>query len=332
MPDLGQQAPYDSLALVTELTRVALQDFIQGLQPNLAGIVTTTGQNVVLISGQPFTFLMTGLQIFINGAPFTVQAVTGANSLTLTGSAGNQANVKYSAILQTGDIFSNSQAYVLPTINLAWRKLQKKLATTSHPRLKNRTVLFGIPVVTNLDPAIQQFISWDSFFDGTSLQIAPVLPLDFISPLRLNERLSGFQGGFRLMTPAADGLRSCVKTSWNRNYEWRNDAIYIPGALLPTDIELEYSALLPDLVVGTGSTFQSVPVPIMRCADALAYYTAGIFVAPRGGDALVPGYEMKGDEATDQITNSAAKFQQRQSFHRRAWGERGRRGSNRFGI
>jgi len=62
----------------------------------------------------------------------------------------------------------------------------------------------------------------------------------------------------------------------------------------------------------------------MRSADALAYYTAGIFVAPRGGENAVAGFEAKGDAAVDQIVNSWAKLQQRASFHRRPWGWRGR--------
>lgn len=332
MPALGPNAPYDSLATVTQMTRNVLGDFIEGIQPNLAGVVSTNLQNVTWVSGNQFSYLLNGVQIMINGAAYIVAQVTSATTLVLVGSAGVQANKAYAAVIPTGEIFADTQAYVVPIVNSAWRKFQKKLADKSHPRLKNKILISGIPVTTNLDPASEQYISWDAFFDGTSLQVAPILPPDFISPLKLTERQTGMAARFSLMKPAGDGLRPTYKTSWNGQYEWRDDAIYFPGSLLLMDMLVEYSAFLPDLVVGTGSTFASVQVPIMRCADALAYYCAELFVTPRGGEALAPGYALKGDAATDQITNSAAKFQQRESFHRRAWGERGRRGSNRYGL
>jgi hypothetical protein len=222
----------------------------------------------------------------------------------------------------TGDIFADSQNYVLPTINLAWRKLQKKLADKGHPRLRNEVDLLSIPVVTNLDPISQQFISWTQFFDGTNFQNSPVLPQDFISPLRLWERQSGMVVDFRPMHPAGDGLWSRNKGSWNKYFDWREDAIYIPGAVLLTDMRIAYSAYLADLVVLQGA-FGATPVPIMRSADALAYYTASIFVDPRGGEKAA-GFDLKGDAAVDQITNSWAKLQQRASYHRKPWGWRGR--------
>jgi hypothetical protein len=323
VPSLSTNAPYDTLATVTAMVRIILADFIQNLSPTAVGVVNTNGTAVTLVSGTNFSVLMTGLAITINGVQYVVLSVNSPSSLTLASTAGVQNNVGYSMYVGTGDIFADSQNYVLPTINLAWRKLQKKLADKGHPRLKNEVDLFSIPKVTNLDPVSQQFISWTQFFDGTAFQVAPLLPQDFISPLRLWERQSGMTIDFRPMHPAGDGLWSRNKQSYNRFFDWREDAIYFPGSLLLMDLRIMYSAFLPDLVVVNGA-FGATPVPIMRSADALAYYSASIFVDPRGGEKAL-GFDAKGDAAVDQIVNSWAKLQQRSSFHRRAWGERGRR-------
>jgi hypothetical protein len=324
MPPVTVNAPYDSLATVTQLVRTILADFIQNLNPNFSGTVNTNGTAVTLASGSGFSPLMTGLSITINGVAYVVLSVNSMNSLLLYSSAGVQNGVGYACYVGTGDIFADSQNYVLPTVNLAWRKLQKKLADKGHPRVRNEVDLLAIPVVTNLDPISQQFISWTQFFDGTNFQNAPILPQDFISPMRMWERQSGMTIHFKPMHPAGDSLHSRNKGSYNRFFDWRDDAIYFPGSLLPMDLRISYASYLADLVVVNGA-FGATPVPIMRSADALAYYTAGIFVAPRGGEASVAAFEAKGDAAVDQITNSFAKLQQRSSFHRRAWGERGRR-------
>lgn len=328
MPGLGTNAPYDTLDVVTQQVRVALGDFIQNLNPNLAGTVSTNGTIVTVTAGSPFSFLLTNQSITINNIVYTVASVSSFTQLVLTASAGVQAGVTYSAVISLGDIFADSQPYVLPTVNLAWRKIQKKLADKGHPRLRNEIDLLSIPVITNLDPISQQFITWTQFFDGTNFVPAnlnpPLLPQDLIYPMHIWERPSGMTVEFRPMHPAGNSLRSWNKTSWNRFWDFREDALYMPGSLLNMDWRISYAAFLPDLVV-VGTPFSAVPVPIMRCADALAWYSAAIFVSPRGGEALVPGFEARGDQAIDQITNAWAKLQQRSSFHRRAWGQRGRR-------
>lgn len=326
MPVPQASAPYDTLATVTQLTRVALADLIQGIQPNNLGVVNVNGLVVTWVSGNQFTALFNGVQIIINGVPYTVSVVTSPTTLNLVQTAGVQNAVNYSLVIPTGDIFADYQAYVLPTVNLAWRKLQKKLADKGHPQLESEAIISSLPIVTNLDPGSQQWINWTNFFDGTQQQSSPTLPSDFISPLRLWERQT-FVGTnltpFTEMHPASDALRSKAKGSYNRYWDWRSDAIYLPGAILNLDLRVRYARALPDISAAAGG-FGSTVVPITRCADALAYYTAGIFVVPRGG-LTGPDFEAKGDAAVDQITNAFAKLQQRASYSRRAWGARGRR-------
>lgn len=327
-------APYDSLETVTSLTRTILADYIQNLNPNYVGTVSTNGTALLWLSGNQFTAWLNGVKIVINGVPYQIVMVTSPTTAILLSTAGIQAGVPYSAVVPSGEIFNNSQAYVLPTVNLAWRKLQKKLADKGHPRLEDEVDLFSLPVVANLDPISQCWINWTNFFDGKNLWSpatlvgCPVLPSNFIAPLRLWERQSAPTGVInysllRPMHPAPNALRAQQKGSWNRYWDWREDAIYFPGSILSMDLRTRFNAYLPDITIAAGG-FSSTPVPLMRCAEALAYYSAGIFVTARGS-LLGPGFDQAGDMATDQITNAFAKLQQRASYSRRAWGSRGRR-------
>ena len=321
-------APYDTLETVTSLTRTILADYIAGVVPNPQGTCNTAGTAVTWVSGPQFDIYFNGAPFFVNGVLYSVFAVNGPTSLTLNSSAGTQNGVAWSATIQAGEIFADTQPYVVPTINLGWRKLQKKLSDKGHARLENEVLIVNLPVMTNRDPAAQQWINWTGFFDGTNLQKTPTLPPDFISPLRLWERPRVYPATpnlslLRPMHPAPDDLRANIKGSWNRYWDWRNDAIYLPGSILAMDLRLSYTSYLADIVPANGG-FTATIIPILRCAEALAYYAAAEFVNPRGG-VLGQTFEAKGDAAVDALTNTFAKMQQRASFSRRAWGGRGRR-------
>jgi hypothetical protein len=331
------QAPYDSLATITQMVRTLLGDFVQNIQANNVGTLNVNGGglSVTWVSGNQFTALMNGVQIVINGVPNTIALVTSPTTATLVNPAAVANGLAFSIAISTGDIFADSQNYVVPTINLAWRKLQTNLALKGHPRLENTVILTKLPVVANLDPAVECYINWQGFYDGVTLWTpqtlagCPTLPPDFISPLYLEERqsLTGATAQnpnlnrLRRMHFAPNGLRSRPKSSYNRYFDWREDAIYFAGAILNLDVKARYAAYLAD--IAPGATFQVTPVPIMGCAESLANYSAAIFVTPRGS-LLGPSFEAAGDASLSQITNSFSKLQQRASYSRIAWGARGR--------
>lgn len=327
MPLLTISPPYDTLATVTQLTRTVLADYIQGIVPAPQGTVNTNGTALTWVSGAQFTYFFNGAPISINGIQNQIGTITSPTTAILLTSAGVQNGVSYVATIQTGEIFADTQPYVLPTINLGWRKLQKKLSDKGHSRLEPEVDIFNLPAITNRDPISQQRITWTGFFDGTSQQLTPFLPSDFISPLRLWERPSVAIGSVNFnrlspMHPAPNGLRSKPKGSRNTYWDWRGDGLYFAGSLIQMDLRVRYSSYLPDIVQSQGG-FGSTPVPILGSGDALAYYAAAEFVNPRGG-IMGQTFEAKGDVAVDQLTNTFAKMQQRSSFSRKSWG-RGRR-------
>ena len=220
------------------------------------------------------------------------------------------------ATTMAGDIFSDAQPYTLPTLNLAWRKLQRRLAQSGHQRLEDEIDLLAVPVVGSLDPLAQTNLSWNGFWDGRFLFPQPRLPQNFISTLKLSERQAGTTFKPSPMRLAIDGLPPRNKGSWNGLWDWYKDAIYMPGSLISMDLHLEFSAFLPDIVLPSGLTLSQVPIPIMRCAEALGYYMAGIFVEPRGNPGAVASFDAQGDAVTDSLTSANAQMEQRTNIRR----------------
>jgi len=148
-------------------------------------------------------------------------------------------------------------------------------------RFQTETVIRNLPVVASADPATQQWINWSNFFDGVNFTTTPVLPPDFISPLELFERPSG-NGVFNPMDKMERAMPGVPKQQWNQLWDWRDDALYMPGATISTDLRIRYNAYLADIVDSGTTPWFSQYVPIMRCLDALAWYICGEVATARG--------------------------------------------------
>lgn len=227
-----------------------------------------------------------------------------------------------------GDFFADTQPYTLPTLNLAWRLLQEKMALAGNARLQPTIIITGLPPVNSAvsaDPATFVYLSWLGFFNGVNLLDTPLLPPDLIFPIRLRERQSGTTQQFGDMHPATDGLPSVPPGSWLRIWEWMGipggagEAIYMKGSTLPIDLEVRYAAYLPDIVADQVGGLAATPIPVMRCAQALAYFTASIYVSPReGGAAKSTEYEEKGDKCLTKLLALPTKeILSRVTFRRR---------------
>jgi hypothetical protein len=311
-------APYDTLATVTQLVRTVLADYIANVAPSPQGTANVNGRTLTWVSGPTFNIYFVGAQIQVAGQANSVQSVQSPVTLTLVNAVATGNGIPWSATIPTGDIFADSQAYVLPTVNLGWRKLLEVLDKASHPRLRNETIITSLPVAASSDPSVQQWIDWTGFFDGVSKTSTPALPQYFLSPLRLYERQSVPAGPnpnvFVPMHPASDGIPSTDKSTKNSIFDWREDKIYLNGAIVPLDLRVSYQVYFPDIVPSAGG-FAQTPIPIMRAARALAYYTAGFFVDPRGGEKA-QGWMIEGDSAAETMTNRQAKLGQRTSYRR----------------
>jgi hypothetical protein len=230
----------------------------------------------------------------------------------------NTARLRLNDAIQSlgGDVLTNMQPFTQQAVNTAWRRLQAALADLGFSRSTEEIVLTGLPVVANLDPASQVCLSWTNYFDGTNYFTAPVLPQDLILPLKLWERPSGVNatwGG--PITNFLDGLPGGPKAGANFCWEWRNDAIYMPGSLCVVDLRIRYAAYLPDFITAGQTPWYSQPVPIMRSLDAFAYFICSEVAGPRG-DLDAATFDTKAEAAVRQLFNREAAQKQRVNIRR----------------
>ena len=232
-----------------------------------------------------------------------------------------------------GNLLNDNQPYVFPMLLLAHRELQDILGNNAVESFPNEVILGSIPVINQAvqqDPASQVYISFSNYYDGVNLLPGPVLPQDLEIPLKLWERASGQDAFFIPMFDASGGLPSYPKTSVFRYWEWRDDQIYLTGALQVNDIRLRYKRFLPDMLPqGTLAQSQNAPVPLLRCARALAYLVVETFSDGRGG-VISDRFVAKKDSAIKQLINNTTRKKQYSNYRRQPYSGRGGRGRNRI--
>jgi hypothetical protein len=247
----------------------------------------------------------------------------------------------------SGKILDETQASTQQAFNNGYRRFQEKLADSGVERFHGQVDIFGIPPVTNLDPASQCSISWFQFFDGSNYWITPVLPMDLMTPLWMSERPSNTQFPFpRVDQPnmkcQTDGLQSARKYQRNGQWEWRGEVIYFPGSTIAVDFRIRYRSYLPDLADLGSERWFNLAVPIMRCQDPLSWWVCAEFAAARAadGDAAEAMLQVAGEckeeaiEATKIYANRDVMKNQRDDVRRLPYGggSRGRGGSTGWGF
>jgi hypothetical protein len=216
-----------------------------------------------------------------------------------------------------GDILTDTWPATFVYLNQAKRIVEHELASNGVEFNVKETTLLSIAPCQSSDPTTQVWISQSGYFDGVANHANPALPGDLIVPLRLWERFSNTQNPFFQITPASDGIEGfLMQVQQFRYWDWRTDAIYLPGASMTNDIRMRYVSYSPEL---TGPT--SI-VPFRRSAIAIAFMTAWCFSNPRGNAQAQTLYDMAKQEI-DQIISSTTRKKQRKATAKRAYGGRG---------
>lgn len=247
----------------------------------------------------------------------------------------NLARVRVNDAIESigGDVLTDDQPFTQTMANAAWQRLQEFLANLGYARLTQETILTGVPPVASLDPASQVWMNWSQYFDGQNFWNAPVLPQDLILPLKIWERWTGQNAVFCPMQMWVDGIPTVPKQNMNLIWEWREDAIYMPGSQMTMDWRLRYAAFLPDFIDVGDVPWYNQPVSIMRSKDALAWYICSEVANPRGDlDGSV--FDTKAEAAAKRIFNREVSQRQRVNVRRigRSAGARNGYGDGGFGY
>lgn len=187
-----------------------------------------------------------------------------------------------------GNTLTDTADFTPYYVNLAWLQMQQELASNGYDRFRTDNLILTLPPVNGLDTALQVTLDWDGYNDGVNDDASIALPQTLIRALKIAERPSGTAPNtaqFIDMDGPEQGIRripSIQKQQWNGIWIWDDDKIYMPGALVTTDIRIDYLSYLPDFT-GTGVTFPAgQTADILRCEDAFAKFIAAVFCGARG--------------------------------------------------
>lgn len=256
----------------------------------------------------------------------------------LVNDALNLARTRINDAIQSigGEMLTNTQPFTQVMSNGAWLKMQKFMASLGYSRTRKRTVLTGLPIVASQDPASECALNWSYFFDGVSYWVppnTPVLPQDLIAPLRMGERQSstqfspsgyqptltaGYQS-FQDMGLVPDGNRNWRKRTFNSWFDWRNDEIILPGATMPIDLELYYSAALQPFNTVGNVPWYSQPIPIIQGESALSYFICNEFAVGRGDMDAASWLTMGQQDCRDLLNTSDVPLRQRFNITRKSY-------------
>lgn len=181
-----------------------------------------------------------------------------------------------------GQTLTNNAPFTLPIVNVAWQRFQQQLVSIGYVTLEDEVILPKLPPASSLDPGVQVSLSWTGFFDGITQSVSPALPQWVIRPLDLWERPSVNMGTNTQSYNDMDeiiggGMDLADKKPWAVQWQWRADAIWMPGTISPIDLRIRAAKYLADF-----TNLNSDVAPIMRCKDALSGYIAVEFSGSRG--------------------------------------------------
>lgn len=239
------------------------------------------------------------------------------------------ARVRLNDAIQSinGEVLTDDAPFSQTIFNIAWRQSYIYLANLGDTNFIDRIELKNIPVVGNVDPASECWISWTEYWNGSASYTAPVLPQDFVAPLKVFERTSGSNQSFDCgeMRLCEDGLPTVPKQIRNRLWEWRAQKLCFPGSQQIEDLLVRYiKRQMAFIDVGDVRWFQQ-PVPYPDYIDGLAWIVAAEMSEPRG-DLNADSMRSKGETALAKVFNRQVRREQRTTSRRLSYSGRGRRG------
>ena len=217
--------------------------------------------------------------------------------------------------------------FTQPFLNSAIREVYRELRNVGQPTLiKDNVIISGLPVMNSPvngsatpDPAVQVNLGFGGFFDGVEMWANFMLPQDVLYVEKVWERETQTNNPFVQMTQPefgipGFGLQGPSFVTW----EWRGDAIWMPGATTSRDLRLRYYCAFPQFF-SQELDFDAVFVPILDSIDAIAYKCASKYATMLGS----PGKAEIAAEAKEQmfqLKNANTRRMQSQTFMRQAYG------------
>lgn len=220
-----------------------------------------------------------------------------------------------------GRIFTNAAPFTLPFLNSAIRKMMRRLRNegVTFP-IRDGVILANLTPVVSANPGVFPYVSYNGYFDGTTMHPSPRLPGDLLQPQVVKQRVSGTNLTFVPMSQPQQGLESQFQGQGLGQWEWRNYAIYFNGSTSANDIMLRYTSGQPP-IKAPAADFATTSVNVIDCQDAIANLMAMKYGQRNGGDADgIAGCKADAEEAIDEMALEYIRRQQTQTYRRESYG------------
>lgn len=226
---------------------------------------------------------------------------------------------------QGGIIATNDAPFTLPFLNNAIGWVYRELRNVGDPALIiDNYLVLGLPALTGPNAAVQVSLGFLGYFDGFENHGQWTLPSGAMGIDRAWERLSQVGGGdtngdFTEIHAKPDGLAPRQQVERNRNYEWRGNAMWMPGALESVDLRLRCKITLPPFL-GSNIDFTNAYVPLLDSEDAIVDRMLVRYARRFAPDQLATA-DASSKESIFELKRAISRQMQRTETHRRDFGE-----------
>lgn len=227
----------------------------------------------------------------------TVTSVPTSTSFTYlqAGANASSGNGLVEIIIQ-GDVFTDTA--LLNFVNAAYRKLQRRLGLAGSPTMISEIDLVVLAGTISLT--------------DTS---TPQLPVDFVAPRQLFERLANTTNRFLPMSGPLDALPDVPQSGFLGSWSWREDGIYLLGATQDVEVRVRYSRALGDMVSADSQLL------IRAGLDPVAYWAAAGAAVSKGASAP-QWWAGAAEDAVGEMKQIQAHSRQFKQARRRPYGGR----------
>jgi len=199
-----------------------------------------------------------------------------------------------------------SDTVLIPCLNLAYKRVQRKLKNISSATFEV-DIAYVVVALIAVDASAQASIS-----DAT----APPnqLPVDLVEPLELWERPNLSTQNFVPMVDVTNkgGLPSIQQGPTLMMWEWRQDMLNFVGATQDTQIRIRYRKMFPAATDGNSV------ILIRDAADAIAIGTAAIAAESRGSP-LATQLDAAFEDAVEDLISGVTRAMQNRPRRRRPY-------------
>jgi hypothetical protein len=227
-----------------------------------------------------------------------------------------------------GRILKDTAPFSVEYLNSALEELAQRIRNRGVITLEyDNYILTPLTALPAPNPAIQTYVGFNGYFDGTKLNKVPFLPGNCLQVLEVWERQTGSGLPFQPMKQARP-LYSANQSTYFHVWEFRQDRINLRGSTVTEDLRIRFTASLGAIAPATAENpWSNVTIQILASVNALAKLVAYNYALARGAQAAAT-MQTDADKYTRLITNAYTRQNQRTKYRRRQFGQRNIGGVN----